>query len=101
MHLKLNDQAQRTVLCKDPFKSRDERVERLILLAPAGLHHNAGVLAETARRLPWVGDWMMLALGAWRLRKTAGRRRISAWPGWPRSWGRRWGSELARVPGRG
>ncbi|MDQ1466141.1 MAG: hypothetical protein QOH10_556, partial [Actinomycetota bacterium] len=22
--------AQRTVLCKDPFKSRDERVERLI-----------------------------------------------------------------------
>ena len=30
VHLKLNDQAQRTVLCKDPFKSRDERVERLI-----------------------------------------------------------------------
>jgi proteasome accessory factor A len=30
VHLKLNDQAQRTVLLKDPFKSRDERVERLI-----------------------------------------------------------------------
>lgn len=30
VHLKLNDQAQRTVLCKDPLKSRDERVEKLI-----------------------------------------------------------------------
>jgi proteasome accessory factor A len=30
VHLKLNDQAQRTVLCKDPFASTDERVERLI-----------------------------------------------------------------------
>jgi proteasome accessory factor A len=30
VHLKLNDQAQRTVLCKDPFRSRDERVEQLI-----------------------------------------------------------------------
>jgi proteasome accessory factor A len=30
VHLKLNDQTQRTVLCKDPFKSRDERVEKLI-----------------------------------------------------------------------
>ncbi|MGN6161523.1 MAG: Pup--protein ligase [Marmoricola sp.] len=30
VHLKLNDQAQRTVLCKDPFRSQDERVERLI-----------------------------------------------------------------------
>lgn len=30
VHLKLNDQAQRTVMCKDPFKSRDERVEKLI-----------------------------------------------------------------------
>ncbi len=30
VHLKLNDQAQRTVICKDPFKSRDERVEKLI-----------------------------------------------------------------------
>ena len=30
VHLKVNDQAQRTVLCKDPFRSRDERVEQLI-----------------------------------------------------------------------
>ena len=30
VHLKLNDQAQRTVLCKDPFRAYDERVERLI-----------------------------------------------------------------------
>lgn len=30
VHLKLNDQAQRTVLCKDPFASVDERVERLL-----------------------------------------------------------------------
>jgi proteasome accessory factor A len=30
VHLKLNDQAQRTVLCKDPFKCRDDRVEKLI-----------------------------------------------------------------------
>ena len=30
VHLKLNDQAQRTVLCKDPFKAEDERVDKLI-----------------------------------------------------------------------
>ena len=30
VHLKLNDQAQRTVLCKDPFRAHDERVEKLI-----------------------------------------------------------------------
>jgi len=30
VHLKLNDQAQRTVLLKDPFRSHDDRVERLI-----------------------------------------------------------------------
>jgi proteasome accessory factor A len=30
VHLKLNDQAQRTVLCKDPFRSEDDRVEQLI-----------------------------------------------------------------------
>ena len=30
VHLKLNDQAQRTVLCKDPFRATDERVQRLI-----------------------------------------------------------------------
>jgi proteasome accessory factor A len=30
VHLKLNDQVQRTVVCKDPFRSVDERVEKLI-----------------------------------------------------------------------
>jgi len=30
VHLKLNDQAQRTVLCKDPFKAHDDRVQKLI-----------------------------------------------------------------------
>jgi proteasome accessory factor A len=30
VHLKLNDQAQRTVLCKDPFKAADDRVDQLI-----------------------------------------------------------------------
>ncbi len=30
VHLKLNDQAQRTVLCKDPFRAVDERVQKLI-----------------------------------------------------------------------
>ena len=30
VHLKMNDQTQRTVLCKDPFANTDERVQRLI-----------------------------------------------------------------------
>jgi proteasome accessory factor A len=30
VHLKLNDQTQRTILCKDPFKPVDERVEKLL-----------------------------------------------------------------------
>ncbi len=30
VHLKLNDQAQRTIMLKDPFRSHDERVEKLI-----------------------------------------------------------------------
>ena len=30
VHLKLNEQIQRTVVCKDPFLNKDERVERLI-----------------------------------------------------------------------
>ncbi len=30
VHLKLNDQAQRTIVCKDPFRAVDERVEKLI-----------------------------------------------------------------------
>ena len=30
VHLQLNDQAQRTVRCKDPFRAHDERVDKLI-----------------------------------------------------------------------
>jgi proteasome accessory factor A len=30
VHLKINDQAQRTVACKDPFRSEDDRVDKLI-----------------------------------------------------------------------
>ena len=30
VHLKVNDQAQRTVACKDPFRNVDERVDKLI-----------------------------------------------------------------------
>jgi proteasome accessory factor A len=30
VHLKLNDRAQQTVLCKDPFAAVDERVEALL-----------------------------------------------------------------------
>ncbi len=30
LHLKLNDQSQRTILLKDPFKNHDERVDKLI-----------------------------------------------------------------------
>jgi proteasome accessory factor A len=30
VHLKLNDQAQRTVLCTDPFRCEDDRVDQLI-----------------------------------------------------------------------
>lgn len=31
VHLKINDQAQRTVACKDPFRFSDERVDKLLL----------------------------------------------------------------------
>jgi proteasome accessory factor A len=30
VHLKLNDLQQRTVLCKDPFRSHDDRVDKLL-----------------------------------------------------------------------
>ena len=31
VHLKLNDATHQTVLCKDPFANRDERVDALIV----------------------------------------------------------------------
>ena len=30
VHLKINDAAQRTVMCKDPFAAVDERVDKLM-----------------------------------------------------------------------
>jgi proteasome accessory factor A len=30
VHLKLNDRAHQTILCKDPFRSADERVDALL-----------------------------------------------------------------------
>ncbi len=50
------------------------RVARLILLAPAGLVHSPGALAEVARKVPGFGDWLMLALGGWSLRRAARRQ---------------------------
>jgi len=52
--------------CEEP-----ERLRRLILLAPAGLIHTPGVLAEAARRLPGIGDWLMLGFGGAQLRRGA------------------------------
>ena len=49
VHLKLNDQAQRTVLCKDPFKSRDERVEQLIA-SPLSRRRRAAFVTGHGRR---------------------------------------------------
>jgi proteasome accessory factor A len=47
VHLKLGDANERTVLCKDPFASTDERVERLIAAAgaPRGARGGLGELA--------------------------------------------------------
>lgn len=36
-HLRLNDGAGRTVMCKDPFAADDERVDRLIAAAGASV----------------------------------------------------------------
>lgn len=47
------------------------RISRLILLAPSGVQHNAGKLAMAATRLGMLGDWLMLAIGGWNLRRKA------------------------------
>ena len=46
-----------------------DRVRRLILVAPAGIEMQSGKLAEFVRDTPVIGDWLMLALGSWRLRQ--------------------------------
>jgi proteasome accessory factor A len=46
VHLKLNDNAGRTVLCKDPFRNVDDRVDRLIAsLDPPAQAHGTPSLA--------------------------------------------------------
>lgn len=47
------------------------RCKRLILLAPAGIIHTPGWLADVAQKLPVLGDWLMLTFGAAQLRRTA------------------------------
>ncbi len=39
-----------------------DRVERLILLAPAGMGHNLGRIAHITRNWKGIGDWLMLAM---------------------------------------
>jgi len=46
-----------------------ERVERAVLVTPGGLGHDLGWLEEFVGRAPLLGDWLMLALGGWRLRQ--------------------------------
>ena len=46
-----------------------DRVRRLILVAPAGIEMRPGKLAEFVRDTPYIGDWLMLLLGPWRLRQ--------------------------------
>ncbi|WP_456391071.1 alpha/beta fold hydrolase [Profundibacter sp.] len=46
-----------------------EMLERLILLAPAGLGVKPGKLYLFITKTPIIGDWIMLVLGGWFLRK--------------------------------
>ena len=51
-----------------------EAVSRLVLLAPAGTIHSGGKLAEFARRVPVLGDWVMYALGGLSLVRGAAKQ---------------------------
>jgi len=46
-----------------------EMLERLILLAPAGLRVKPGKIHLFITKTPVIGDWLMLVLGGWFLRK--------------------------------
>ncbi|MBV0913326.1 alpha/beta fold hydrolase [Anianabacter salinae] len=48
-----------------------EQVSRLVLLAPAGIRHQPGLMARIAAGVPGLGDWLMLAFGARTLRRSA------------------------------
>lgn len=45
------------------------RVERVILLAPAGLGITPGALAEFCRKVPILGDWLMRVFGGLQIRR--------------------------------
>jgi pimeloyl-ACP methyl ester carboxylesterase len=47
------------------------RVERLILIAPAGLGHDLGGMAGFMAKTPGIGDWMMSVFGGANLRRRA------------------------------
>lgn len=49
------------------------RVERLILLAPAGLGHTPGAFYRAARAMPVIGDWLMRVFGGMQIRREARR----------------------------
>lgn len=49
--------------------AKPDRVERLVLLAPAGLFHDLGPLADAIQRVPVLGDWAMLVFGGAILRR--------------------------------
>lgn len=54
------------------FAAEDpHRVDRLVLIAPAGLGHTPGKLAELARDVPVLGDWMIRVVGGWHQRRAA------------------------------
>lgn len=55
-----------------------ERVDRMILLAPAGLKHTPDLLSNITRRVPGLGDWLMLALGGHNLRRGSERQKAHA-----------------------
>lgn len=57
------------------------RVDRLMLIAPAGLGHTPGKLAELARDVPVLGDWMIRVVGGWHQRRAA--REAGRLPGVP------------------
>ncbi len=49
------------------------RMDRLILLATAGLGRTPGPMSEFCRRVPILGDWVMRVLGGWQLRRAVAR----------------------------
>lgn len=51
------------------FAARDDRVERVILVAPSGLADTAGVAPGWVWSAPVVGDWMMRVFGGQWLRR--------------------------------